>query len=116
MSRTATFWFFLVKTVQPTNCKDHDLPVVHRIEPRPDFGATGHSSRELRVAFNHLQLQFRLLTSAPQAGSVSRAIGERAAVGPLAANNRTGDANKFGFEHVVRDLNYGITVTAHIYE
>ena len=100
-----TFWFFLVKTMQPARCKDHDLPVAHRIEPRPDFGATGHSSRELRVAFNHPQLQFWLLTSAPQAGSVPRAIHQRAAVRPLAAHNGTGDADKFGLEHVVRDLN-----------
>ena len=92
------------------------MPVVRRIERKPDFGSKGLSDREERVAFDHLQLQFGLLTSAPEAGSVSRAIRERAAVRPLAAHNGTGNADKFGLEHVVRDPNHGTTVTPHIHE
>ena len=47
---------------------------------------------------------------------MSRTIQERAAVGPLAVLDGTGDTHKLGFEHLAGDANNCVAVATHIHK
>src|SRR6266481_6367158 len=74
------------------------------------------SERKPWIAFKNLQLQTRSLTFAPQPGSMSRAIQERASVGALAVLDGARDTNKLRFEAIAANANDRITVTTHVDE
>ncbi|MGZ3183509.1 MAG: cytochrome b/b6 domain-containing protein [Telluria sp.] len=80
--------------------------------PAPGAG----SERESHVAFQHLGLQPRPRPALPQGGGVPHAVPERAAVRPLAARDRTGNAHELGAHLLGRQADLRVTVPAHVDE
>lgn len=76
----------------------------------------GTSNREAGIAFENVQLQFRLFVFAPQSGSRTNAIEEGAAVRAVAALEGARDTDKLCFKQLACDMDDGVTVPAHIHE
>ena len=73
-------------------------------------------NRELRIAFNDLQLEPRRFALAPQTRAMACSIENPAAVSSLAAFEWSWNAHEFGFELVASDVHDRVTVAAHVDE
>src|ERR1051326_1257893 len=102
-----------VTTLRSSFISKHLLPVETVASQRVSAASL---ERKPRITFKNLQLQTRSLAFAPQTGSMSRAIQERASVGALTALDGAGDANKLRFERVAANANDRITMTTHVDE
>src|SRR6185503_19877170 len=80
------------------------------------LGVRSWSHGEIRRALEYLLLQTRVLSPFPEPDAVQHAIPEWAAVGCGAARDRPFDAHEFGFEHVGRHSDSGVSVATEIHE
>ena len=98
----------------------HELHKLHELNTNDSCNSCNSwltpSHRVLRVSFQDYSLELWRFTPPPQPSTIPDAIEERTSVRPVAALERTWNANKLGANAVARDPNDRIPVTTHIDE